>query len=180
MSDVAHRAGPLDGEAVQARSFAALVAPPAERVNLRAGADALPALNAALGLELPRAIGGSEVAGERAALCLGPDEWLLIDPDGGLRDDLADVAAPHSAVDVSHRQVGLLVTGERAADALEHGCPRDLSLDAFPVGGCARTVLGKIEIVLWRGKADAFRLECWRSFSRYAMDFLAEVGRDTV
>ena len=177
MSDSAVRRGALDGRSVTAPRFAVLVVPPAHRTVLRAGADALPALDAVLGLELPSRIGASAVAGERSALCLGPDEWLLIDPDADPMANLANVEASHSAVDVSHRQVGLLVTGEAAADALEHGCPRDLSLDAFPIGACARTVLGKVEVVLWRGKADAFRVECWRSFSTYAMDFLEEVAR---
>lgn len=177
MSDVAERRGALDGRSIEADGFRVLVAPSAHRTVLRAAADALPTLDATLGLELPRRIGASEVAGERSALCLGPDEWLLIDPADDPGADLTDVGASHSAVDVSHRQVGLLVTGGGAADALEHGCPRDLSLDAFPVGACARTVLGKVEIVLWRGKADAFRIECWRSFSTYAMDFMGEVAR---
>ena len=169
---------PLDNRAVTARSVAVLPAPPARRVSLRAGTDALKAIDAALGLAVPRAIGASETAGGRSALCLGPDEWLVIDPDDDPMADLGEVSAPHSAVDVSHRNVALLVTGEGAADAIEHGCPRDLSLDAFPVGACARTVLGKAEVIIWRGKADAFRIECWRSFSTYAMDFMEEVAAD--
>ena len=176
MSDLVRRA-PLDGRSVSTEQFELLVAPHAHRVILRAGQDARSAMEPALGLELPRTIGGSEVAGERAVLCLGPDEWLVIDPEGDPSADLQGVDAPHSAVDVSHRNVGLLITGQGAADALEHGCPRDLSLRTFPVGWCARTVLGKAEVVIWRGKADAFRIECWRSFSRYIYDFMNEVSR---
>ena len=169
---------PLDGRAVAGGGLSVLPAPPAYRTVLRAGADMLAPLDAALGLALPRTIGASETAGERSALCLGPDEWLVIDPNDDPMDDLADVTAPHSAVDVSHRNVALLVVGAGAADAIEHGCPRDLSLDAFPVGSCCRTVLGKAEVIVWRGKADAFRLECWRSFSTYVFDFMEEVAVD--
>lgn len=179
MADAAIRhETPLDGRAATAPSLSVLPAPPAHRTSLRAGPDALETIDAALGLALPRRIGRSETAGERSALCLGPDEWLVIDPDTDPMADLADVAAPHSAVDVSHRNVALLVVGADAADAIEHGCPRDLSLDAFPVGACARTVLGKAEVIVWRGKPDAFRIECWRSFSTYVMDFMEEVALD--
>ena len=36
------------------------------------------------------------------------------------------------------------------------GCPQDLSLAAFPVGACSRTILGKVEIVLLRTAEDSF------------------------
>ncbi|KAB2853885.1 MAG: sarcosine oxidase subunit gamma, partial [Bauldia sp.] len=67
----------------------------------------------------------------------------------------------------------------RGAEAtLAAGCPQDLSPAAFPVGACSRTVLAKIEVVIWRTGDDAFRVECWRSFSDYAFAFLAEAARD--
>ena len=49
---------------------------------------------------------------------------------------------------------------------------------AFPVGACTRTVLAKIEIVLLRTAEDAFRVECWRSFSHYVFEFLGEAAQD--
>ncbi|RUY34815.1 hypothetical protein EN978_33865, partial [Mesorhizobium sp. M7A.F.Ca.US.001.04.1.1] len=42
----------------------------------------------------------------------------------------------------------------------------------------SRTILGKTEIVLLRTAADAFRVECWRSFSDYVFTFLSEGSRD--
>jgi sarcosine oxidase subunit gamma len=162
-------------------------ASPANRVSLRAPTESLAALSRALGVKLPEQPMGSafgksgDFAGEggRVALWLGPDEWLVIDTAGG--DPLADCGkakAFHSAVDISHRQVAINVSGAGAADVLNAGCPRDLSLDAFPVGAAARTVLGKVEIVLLRIGEEAFRVECWRSFSDYAFTFLAEAARD--
>jgi sarcosine oxidase subunit gamma len=58
------------------------------------------------------------------------------------------------------------------------GCPQDLSLAIFPVGACSRTILGKSEIVLLRTAEDAFRVECWRSFSDYVFAFLADAAKD--
>ena len=62
--------------------------------------------------------------------------------------------------------------GPAAANTVNAGCPQDLSLAAFPVGACSRTILGKVEIVLLRTGEDAFRVECWRSFSDYVFTFL--------
>jgi sarcosine oxidase subunit gamma len=162
-------------------------AAPAYRVSLRAPAESLASLSRALGVKPPEQPMGSAYAkdsdfagkGGRAALWLGPDEWLVIDTAGN--DPMVDCArakALHSAVDISHRHVAISVSGAGAADVLNAGCPRDLSLAAFPVGAAARTVLGKIEIVLLRTGEDAFRVECWRSFSDYAFTFLAEAARD--
>ena len=178
MVEAVERVGSIDGRHAGTALVTALPAPPTFRVNLRARDDAVASLQAALGLALPRHPKTSITEDQRSALWLGPDEWLVIDPEADPMTDLAGVDALHSAVDISHRNVGILVVGPRAADALEHGCPQDLSLEAFPVGACSRTIFGKAEIVLWRGKVDAFRVECWRSFAPYVMDFLAEATRD--
>ncbi|WP_287087666.1 sarcosine oxidase subunit gamma family protein [Mesorhizobium sp.] len=115
----------------------------------------------------------------RTALWLGPDEWLVIDEVG--KDPLADcaeVTVLHSAVGISHRNVAISVTGPAAAATINSGCPQDLSLDAFPAGAASRTILGKVEIVLLRTASDAFRVECWRSFSDYVFTFLSVAARD--
>lgn len=151
----------------------------ASRLSLRAPRASVGELSRALDLELPTRPKTSVTKGKRAALWLGPDEWLLIGPaTDDLAEALAQVTAFHSPVDISHRNVGVLVTGERAQATLAAGCPQDLSLAAFPVGACSRTVFGKVEIVLWRTGEDAFRLECWRSFCDYALKLLAEAARD--
>ena len=153
--------------------------PPAARVALRAPDASLPALSAALGLDLPRRPGHSAASGSRFALWLGPDEWLVVDEAGGdPLGDCRDVSDVHSAVEISHRNVAFLVAGQGADAALNAACPRNLSLEAFPVGACSRTILGKIEIVLFRQAEDAFRVECWRSFAGYAQELLAVSVRD--
>lgn len=154
-------------------------APPASRLSLRASRASLGALSEALGLDLPIKPKISATKGNRAILWLGPDEWLLIAPaTDDLEASLVQVTAFHSAVDISHRNVGFLIAGKGAEATLAAGCPQDLSLVAFPVGTCTRTVFGKIEIVLWRTGADKFRLECWRSFADYALQLLTLAARD--
>lgn len=151
----------------------------ASRLSLRAPRASLGALSQALDLELPTRPKTSATKGKRAALWLGPDEWLLIGP---AKDDLmaalSQVEAFHSAVEISHRNVAFLVAGREAEATLAAGCPQDLSLAAFPVGACSRTVFGKVEVILWRTGEDAFRVECWRSFSDYTLTLLREAARD--
>lgn len=154
-------------------------ADPAERISFRARAENVAALSAALGLQLPVKPKTSISAGGRKALWLGPDEWLVIDEvDGALMQQAANSGVLHSAVDVSHRNIGIVVSGPGAAAAINAGCPQDLSLKAFPVGACSRTVFGKVEIVLLRTAEDAFRVEVWRSFADYAFGLLVEGARD--
>ena len=152
-------------------------APEANRINLRAGDDALAGLSKALGVTLPKKPKTSASKDRRHALWIGPDEWLVIDEAGDPAADCAEVKAAHSAVDVSHRNTAILVSGPFAADVINAGCPQDLSLEIFPVGACSRTVFGKIEIVLYRTAEDAFRVECWRSFSDYAFEFLKDAAK---
>lgn len=171
------RALPLAGMAHGGASVSIEAAPEASRISLRAGGTAVAALSKALGVTLPKKPKTSASKGSRHALWLGPDEWLVIDEAGDPAADCAGVKTAHSAVDVSHRNTAIMVSGPAAADVLNAGCPQDLSLEAFAVGACSRTVLGKIEVVLYRTGEDAFRVECWRSFSEYAFDFLTDAAR---
>ncbi|MAS08021.1 MAG: sarcosine oxidase subunit gamma [Ahrensia sp.] len=152
-------------------------APAANRINLRADEAAMAGLSKALGVTLPSKPKTSASKGSRHVLWIGPDEWLVIDETGDPAADCAKVKPAHSAVDVSHRNTAILVSGPFAADVISAGCPQDLSLESFPVGACSRTVFGKIEIVLYRTAEDAFRVECWRSFSDYAFEFLKDAAR---
>ncbi|MET3614560.1 sarcosine oxidase subunit gamma [Rhizobium aquaticum] len=162
-------------------SGAASVTPlkPMTRLSLRAAEDAVAALSAALGLDLPtRPLTSSDKDG-RVAFWLGPDEWLLIDANGtDMMALCAGVKELHSATDVSHRNTAFEVKGTQAAAAINAGCPLDLRENAFPVGKCARTVLGKIEVIVWKKSADTFHVECWRSFSAYALGMLNEGASD--
>ena len=173
------RSAALQGRAAGHPWVSVTPAGEASRLALRAPRASLATLSQALGLELPARPKTSAEKGGRAALWLGPDEWLVIgEPADDLAAAAATVTAFHSAVDVSHRNVGIVVSGRKAGEMLAGGCPQDLSLVAFPVGACSRTVLGKIEIVLWRTGEETFRVECWRSFSDYAFTLLCESARD--
>lgn len=179
MAESAFRDLPLSGAHGGSAHVGLQPAPPAERISLRARAEDVPALSSALDLPLPTAPKTSARSGSRVALWLGPDEWLVIDEGaGGLMRSAAASGALASATDVSHRNTAILISGPGAEATLNGGCPLDLSQKAFPVGACARTIFGKIEVVILRSGETQFRLECWRSFSDYAFGLLQQTASD--
>src|SRR5690348_9533272 len=85
---------------------------PASRWIFRGRAAAIAAASEAFGTALPQEPCRATTASERAALWLGPDEWLLLAPEdegAALAAALARAigSAPHSLVEIGHRQVAL-------------------------------------------------------------------------
>jgi sarcosine oxidase, subunit gamma len=157
--------------------------PSLARFVVRCRPAAIEKMGQALGVLLPQTACRASVAGDRAALWLGPDEWLLLaneaERNGIMRLSIGALrAVTHSLVDVSHGNTGLTIGGAQAATVLNHGCPLDLSHSTFAVGMCTRTILGKAEIVLWRRASDMFHIEMGRSFSAYVWRFLEEARRE--
>ncbi len=156
------------------------IAPLARRCVVRGEAACVPA-GRAFGLELPRTPLQVARLGTKAALWLGPDEWLLIDESemqsaegfASIRATLTGTAA--SVVDVSERQIGLRVAGANAAQLLNVFVPIDLALLVFPIDAAARTIFEKSEIVLWRQAETVFHIEVWRSFAPYVSELMTTV-----
>jgi sarcosine oxidase subunit gamma len=109
------------------------------------------------------------------ALHLGPDEWLLILPEGS---DAPAVDGQHALTEVSDRNVALLIEGVDAERLVQTGCPLEVSLAAFPVGRATRTIFETVEIVLWRTGDQAFRVEVWRSFGPWLWSALMLAAGD--
>lgn len=150
------------------------LADPVARFSLRARGD-LAALDTALGLTLPRRIGRRADAVGRSALCLGPDEWVIHAP---VDDAPAIVAAcagvydalPHSLVDVSGREVSLVIEGPRAAELLTLGMPRDP--ESIAPGEGRRIKFDGVTVILWRDAPDRFRMDIWHSFAPHLLGLL--------
>lgn len=137
---------------------------------------------ARFGVALPLEACRFAEAGNRRALWLGPDEWLLVAPyadartvEVELEESLSGIA--HSLVEVSHRSLAYRLAGAKAEETLAAGCPLDLDPRAFPVGTATRTVLGKTEIILQRTAETEFQIDVWRSFANYALGYLIEAAR---
>jgi sarcosine oxidase, subunit gamma len=165
--------------------------PPAMRFILHGDVGVRSAAASVWGVALAEQSCRAMMQGARAALWLGPDEYLLLDGINGsqIAGDESQAAAagalelalrdmPHALVDISHRQFALEVSGPHAATILNGACPLDLDLSEFPIGMCTRTVLAKADIVLWRTREDAFHVEVWRSFAGYVAGLLREIAME--
>lgn len=151
------------------------------RAILRVRVGEVAQVSERLGISLPTVACRAQPGQELNALWQGPDEWLLMSAanmasSSGWVDTLTNKLgdAPCSLVDISHRQVALALQGSRAEEILSSECALDLSLTAFPVGMCTRTMYAKAEVVLWRTGVERFHIEVWRSFARYVEALLRE------
>jgi len=148
---------------------------PTTRLQVRAGPAAATSVGLASGVLLGSAPCRSVVSRDRAALWLGPDEWLVLAPESEAALAGVDTGGhPASIVDVSHRHASIEIAGSRAAWCLNAFCALDLGITAFPVGMCTRTLLGKAEIVLWRLGHETFHIETARSLGPYVWACLEE------
>jgi sarcosine oxidase subunit gamma len=135
--------------------------------------------SAAFGCPLPTRIGVLEQRDGRLALCVGPDEWFLLAPiaeAGTIEDRFRQVVAPHSLVDVSHREVGIDVSGPSASIVLSSGSAIDLSIMS-PASG-TRTIFDKAPIVLVKYADDRYRIEVWQSLATHVLELLAAASRE--
>ncbi|WP_411730525.1 sarcosine oxidase subunit gamma [Paeniglutamicibacter sp.] len=154
------------------------------QIGLRAepGTQAHAALAAATGVGLPASVG--RVAGNAdgtAVLWSGPDEFLLVAPDGTeLLGDLVDAlgGAPGQVVDLSANRTVIELSGPGARLVLEKGCPADLHPRSFGVGTAITAALGPVPVLLWKSAEDTFRLLPRASFADYTARWLLDAMRE--
>ena len=157
------------------------------QVNVRADptdAGLMQRLAGSLGFALPVAPNSVTSRDDRRALWLGPDEWLIVDPDGqqdalerALRNGLD--GASGSIVDVSANCTLLEIRGARARELLAHGVSIDLDARSFSPDQCAQTLLTKAQVIIERrGDQPAFHLYVRSSFSSYVADWLLDARSD--
>ncbi len=120
---------------------------------------------------------------ERAALWLGPDEWLLFASDGSSRaieQRLREVCAeePWLAVtDVSQNYTTLCLYGPCGRELLAKGCALDLHPTVFQAGACAQTLLARTRVTL-RAMDDAIELWIRNSFASYTAQWLLDAASE--
>ncbi len=185
MLEVAHRIdrrSPLAGRSIAMTPFfEAKPAPAMRRWSLRTRARDAARIGEAMEMTLDVPLLRSVRYDGFSVLRLSPDEWMLLCPDDAMGIEQRLSAAPTgvlSAVDVSHRQTAIIVSGASCVHILSTYCPLDFELSSFPVGGCTRTVFARSEVLLWRLADTAFHLEVWRSFSDYVWRGLERAGED--
>ena len=130
------------------------------------GIPALPGVNRFIG------VGGSFV------LWLGPDECLLIAPDGTVEWEsrLRNAIGPDqgAVTDVSANRVGFELSGPAARDVLASCCALDLHPRVFGPGGCGQTLIAKAQVILAQTDLDTYRILVRPSFANYVAAWLED------
>jgi sarcosine oxidase subunit gamma len=169
----------LDAEGVQLRERAFL-----GHVNLRCNphdAALIGALERVLECSLPHTPNTFHVASTASkVLWLGPDEWLLITPEGrehaiaqALRQALGDGFA--SVIELGSGQTVIELRGARAREVIAKGCPLDLHPRVFGPGRCAQSRLARTLVTIAQVDATpSFELIVRRSFADYLWQWLSD------
>jgi sarcosine oxidase subunit gamma len=155
------------------------------QVNLRADPEDMDLMQRVAsslgGLALPSAPNSVTSMGDRHALWLGPDEWLIVGPEGqvaaiqeALRVGVDDALG--SIVDVAANRILLEIRGAAARDLLAHGVAIDLDLRSLGSGGCAQTLLAKAQVIIERPEESAFVVYVRTSFASYVADWLLDAA----
>ncbi|MBW8793843.1 MAG: sarcosine oxidase subunit gamma [Streptomyces sp.] len=149
-------------------------------LRVEPGGAAAEAVESCLGVPLPGPV-RAELSGDVQVLWMGPDEWLLVAPDGR-RDGL--LARLRSAVgdgfatvtDVSAQRTALALSGDLVRTVLAQGCAIDLDPRVTPVGSCPTTLLAQAPVTLVvRGEADCgLWLLVRSSFASYLAAWLVD------
>lgn len=147
-------------------------------VRVDPGSAAAGRMAVVLGAPLPSACGDVVVSGRHAGLWLGPDEWLVVstgDPVAlaALLDDALG-SEPGLVTEVAANRTVLELSGSRAREVLEKGCPVDLHPRAFSPGTAVSTTLARVPLLLWQTDEDAYCLLPRASFADYVARWLLD------
>jgi sarcosine oxidase subunit gamma len=142
------------------------------------------AVQTATGLDIPVQANRFTVAGDRACLWLGPNEWLILGPDGQaadlIRELRAALAGQHAAViDVSESRTTILVQGPSARDLLQKGIPLDLHPREFQSSHCAQSHIAGANITLRQlDDAPTYEVFVLNSFAEHLWLWLESAARE--
>ena len=154
------------------------------QINLRADpseASIMESVRQRLGIDLPVLPNTVASAGDRSALWLGPDEWLIVAPPGQAaaieQSTGKALAASGSVVDVSANRTTIRLEGSAACELLAFGCAIDLHPLAFGPARCAQTMLAKAQVIIQQTEATPrFYLYVRASFASYLADWLLDAA----
>ncbi|WP_307840040.1 sarcosine oxidase subunit gamma family protein [Streptomyces sp. G44] len=149
-------------------------------LRVQPGGPAAKALGAVLGVTLPGPVSAG-TSGDVDVLWMGPDEWLLVAPDGardGLLRRLRSAVGEEFATvtDVSAQRTTLALSGPLVRTVLAHGCAVDLDPRVTPAGSCLNTLVARAPVTLVvRDEAAAdVRLLVRSSFASYLAAWLVD------
>lgn len=188
MADTMTETSPLEGRAGSGADTAVIVEHPhMGKINLRgdSGDKAfMDGVAEAVGAAPPVEANTAVKAGDNTVLWLGPDEWLVVTPEGKQGEAEAalaeSLAGQHvSIVDGTDARTTIRLHGAHARDVLMKGSPLDLHPRVFGPGQCAQTLLAKADVLIHQlDDAPSYDLYVLCSFSRYLWDWLADAAKE--
>lgn len=149
-------------------------------LRARPGGPAARAVETALGTTLPGPLRAG-MSGDAEVLWMGPDEWLLVAPEGRqdtlgarLRAAIGDEFG--TVTDVSAQRTTLALSGHLVRTVLAHGCALDLDPRVTPAGSCLTTLLAQapVTLVVREEAAADVRLLVRSSFASYLATWLVD------
>jgi sarcosine oxidase subunit gamma len=165
------RSTPLAARAEDLARLDAAEVPFLVQIDVRCSSEDAASLGFSTG---PNTVAGD---GDRAALWLGPDEWLVVGLPGTAPGTVAELETAlegrdHSVVDVSANRVVIELRSADRYELLATGCPIDLDpRGGWAPGRCAQTVFAHAQVLL-QELQGATRLFVRPSFADYVVERL--------
>jgi sarcosine oxidase, subunit gamma len=146
------------------------------------------AIAEALALSLPVKTGhvGGIIGKEKReanALCLGPDQWLIVGVDE-VDKKLAHLRSQSqhhfSVVDVSGQRTTIELEGPNAREVLAHLWEQDLRAKSFPIGSVSQGLMAKAPVIVWHIGELRYRVMVRSSFAGHLWEALLDAGEEWV
>ena len=160
------------GTLIQTHAAKINCVPSMGRLSLRSRGNLSP-LNEVLGLTLPTKIGDIATKAQTEALCVGPDEWIIVTENVTTIETKCQSVYdkfPHSLVDISGREITFKIEGDRATELLTLGLARDP--ESIAIGTGRRVFFDGFTVVLWRNEEQAYHMDVWNSFASHIFGLL--------
>ncbi len=121
-----------------------------------------------------------EIAGDRAAAWMSPDELLVLVPYAAAQDTVAALeqalaGSHHLVADVSDARAVFTIAGARAGEVLMKLCPADIA--ALEPGEIRRTRAAQVAAAFWQSGPEEYTLVSFRSVAGYVMGLLEAASR---
>ena len=151
------------------------------KLNMRADKTAGKMIKSITGCTFPPAANKFTTAGERHAVWLGPDEFIII-CEAGKDEELA--SAIHASFGSRHATVTNItdalaafhLKGAAVRQVLAKGCALDLHHNSFIPGDAAQTLISHAAVTIMSLATDEFIVICRTSFASYIHDWLLDAA----
>ena len=151
------------------------------KLNMRADKSAGKIIKSITGCTFPPAANKFTTAGERHAVWLGPDEFMII-CEAGKDEELASAihtsfGSLNAAVtNITDALAAFYLKGAAVRQVLAKGCALDLHHNSFTSDDAAQTLLSHAAVTIMALADDEFIVICRTSFASYLHDWFLDAA----